>query len=936
MPEPGINDPDIDRPTTDRKKFRRRLKARMTLPGEYAEFRLSDGRILREVMGEGTFAPEGANGGKPITDSERQRIRDGNYPLAAILRDESRFAPRPEAVGGPFDSRPATATALSAAAAPDLAAPSKPSKRSGNFEANFVDPPFVVEESDAPDNVLAPSTAGRKPVGVARGLSMAGAHESEDAPEVDPAAIAGMDDSGLSGLADSMLDFDELAALEPETYDDYMRYGKAIGEMVGYSHVEQQRLATVLSGLRGVEANIANAPEGLNGEPSPRQKRRRESERAHAAGFYGAFVTAARARRNIPLDFPRTTSGAIDMSLVQPGFVYKTKDGVLFVVDPGRTKFAEARKLLKPNAGGGLYEPLGSQSPIQLLDERGWPRPAGQVLTEAGGLIRRANKDFIEFRLMNKAARTLSDASRDARKLYGAFKRLDFEAPDSPAANAARDKYLEAWKIVREKEENLRIMLSPETVGARDMMFRAEGRGPYVTHKIPMMQDGQVDARYLEEGKIYEVADGRYFQLDEDGEGFVEMRRLGKPDEHGRAFAPIPDERTSSRTADWAMPDAVSGSVRSEADAIAEHARIVADRAGRGGYLAMVIGTRAREIAETGQLLAGARYVAAKVGIDEKDYPKIAHLEERRRSEMDHLRYLQNKLMEEIQPEAVSIAGMPERADNPGRLENAGNNLVKGGGEVLASIPIFLAVSHSYGIRRLNQYWDEVEGGKELYKFLENPRLNYMSDDFKLISWYYHANEKGRQEYRRRYAYADPRTSELYRLGAGLRDYLEEQLETNPRYADEFFATKLPAALGESLTKSAIVGATTIVGIPAPISGAVLGMMTESSGLFLDALENDMPIDEAYKEFAFGALLGMTEGISIADILGRAATKEVDQRIRTALRDAIINGSEDAAREAVVQIKKIVEEKDLADGEEIAAAFNAEAVKEFALSLIKP
>lgn len=189
---------------------------------------------------------------------------------------------------------------------------------------------------------------------------------------------------------------------------------------------------------------------------------------------------------------------------------------------------------------------------------------------------------------------------------------------------------------------------------------------------------------------------------------------------------------------------------------------------------------------------------------------------------------------------------------------------------------------------------------------------------------------------RRERANADPSTTVLYKWGIELRETLEEEFETNPRFADEFFATKLPKAMGEALLKSAIVGATTIAGISPAISGAVLGMMTESSGLFLDALEGGLPIDEAYREFAFGALLGMTEGISIADILGRAATKEADQAIRTALRNAIISGSEDAAREAVVQIRGMAKEYQLADGEEIAAAFSAEAANEFALSLIKP
>ena len=101
MPEPGIGDSNFDHPTSDRKKPRRRPPARMKLPGEYAEFRLNDGRYLGEVMGGDFFGPEsGVNGGRPISDSERQGIRDGNYALAGMFRDDSQFRPQSEAEAG--------------------------------------------------------------------------------------------------------------------------------------------------------------------------------------------------------------------------------------------------------------------------------------------------------------------------------------------------------------------------------------------------------------------------------------------------------------------------------------------------------------------------------------------------------------------------------------------------------------------------------------------------------------------------------------------------------------------------------------------------------------------------------------------------------------------------------------------------------------------
>ncbi len=98
MPEPGINDRSFGRPKTGREKLRLKSRPRLQLPLEYGEFRLKDGRALIDVLGEKFFLPEsGSEGGQPISDSERQRIRDGNYPPVGLFRDHSRFRVRAEA-----------------------------------------------------------------------------------------------------------------------------------------------------------------------------------------------------------------------------------------------------------------------------------------------------------------------------------------------------------------------------------------------------------------------------------------------------------------------------------------------------------------------------------------------------------------------------------------------------------------------------------------------------------------------------------------------------------------------------------------------------------------------------------------------------------------------------------------------------------------------
>lgn len=56
-------DTDQDRDPSDRNRYRRRSQARMRLPAEYADFKLADGRTLREVMGDRFFGSAGGSGG---------------------------------------------------------------------------------------------------------------------------------------------------------------------------------------------------------------------------------------------------------------------------------------------------------------------------------------------------------------------------------------------------------------------------------------------------------------------------------------------------------------------------------------------------------------------------------------------------------------------------------------------------------------------------------------------------------------------------------------------------------------------------------------------------------------------------------------------------------------------------------------------------------
>jgi hypothetical protein len=54
----------------------------MKLPAEYADFKLADGRTLRDVMGDKFFGSVGkSGGGKWMSKGVRERLREGGSPF---------------------------------------------------------------------------------------------------------------------------------------------------------------------------------------------------------------------------------------------------------------------------------------------------------------------------------------------------------------------------------------------------------------------------------------------------------------------------------------------------------------------------------------------------------------------------------------------------------------------------------------------------------------------------------------------------------------------------------------------------------------------------------------------------------------------------------------------------------------------------------------
>ena len=114
MPEPGINDPDFSRPATKSVRgpvggqlTRKRLRAPIKIPGEYAKFQLNDGRVLSDVLGEEFFLPESrSDGDEPLPAYPLDQMPKGNPPFGGAFEGNPRFSRGPAAGSSVSGQRP--------------------------------------------------------------------------------------------------------------------------------------------------------------------------------------------------------------------------------------------------------------------------------------------------------------------------------------------------------------------------------------------------------------------------------------------------------------------------------------------------------------------------------------------------------------------------------------------------------------------------------------------------------------------------------------------------------------------------------------------------------------------------------------------------------------------------------------------------------------
>ena len=305
MPEPGIGGRDFKNPTANRRKPRRRPPARIKLPGEYAGFRLEDGRFLGEVMGESFFLPESGSG--------------NGEPLPA---DTPGHAP-----GG-------------------IGAPSGPAMPDDDNEAEYTNLPFGPEEGDM---AAGSSVSGQRPGG--GGIENPGRRpEAAEKPEFTSADIPDpRDRREFESLEIAMQGAERKIALHEDRLDLFERRFKnkridagAMGRARRYFEFRIGQQEALIERnekrLTEIRADALLDAAALSPGDTPRAEEARENgapvfptARARPANIGSGMPGGAEALFNSDGGFwmfglPLTAAGAVDEDALRPGAVYRIPD----------------------------------------------------------------------------------------------------------------------------------------------------------------------------------------------------------------------------------------------------------------------------------------------------------------------------------------------------------------------------------------------------------------------------------------------------------------------------------------------------------------------------------------------------------------------------------------------------------------------------------
>ena len=252
-------------------------------------------------------------------------------------------------------------------------------------------------------------------------------------------------------------------------------------------------------------------------------------------------------------------------------------------------------------------------------------------------------------------------------------------------------------------------------------------------------------------------------------------------------------------------------------------------------------------------------------------------------------------------PEAP-VSAPEEETSITGRIASAGREFMQGVGQPIASIPKAAALAFEGAGSGVLEDFDEID---------RSPDAPYIPQITKpLANEYFEASPERRIEMRQEHTGRQADVvlkSKLYSAGKAIDDFFKEQFPSDPLYQGDFWSAKVPNALGQTVPIIAEVlaarklspkSAKTAVGLAV---GATQGAAMNAPTVFEDALRSGADLDTALDASGIGAIVGLSEAVPISRLLTRI-DKASGGVVKRAMSNMLIQGTEEAAQEAFVEI----------------------------------
>jgi len=221
-----------------------------------------------------------------------------------------------------------------------------------------------------------------------------------------------------------------------------------------------------------------------------------------------------------------------------------------------------------------------------------------------------------------------------------------------------------------------------------------------------------------------------------------------------------------------------------------------------------------------------------------------------------------------------------------GRLGSAGAGVMRGAGGMLTETVKAVATSRAEGARYTLMAFDAIDRGESAV------RPGQPTPNIPLSREYALASEERRAEMRTELKrQMDPREHAAWELGKVMQEGIEKFYTTNPLYADEFLAGKLPQGFGSML--GFMVGTALF---RTPVMAGFMGAAVQHSTEFEQAINSGATIEEAIEAAGWNALMGYSEAVPIGRILDRV-DKVAQGGVKKAMLELMKGGVEEGLQE---------------------------------------